>query len=545
MLPAHEAAAVARRVWDVVVVGTGMGGATLGHALAARGWSVLFCEKGRARTATQPRLSDTYPEAAALHMGRKADRSELLLDAGRWSEPLIDITRHRARAFVPFIGCGTGGSSALFGMALERFFRSDFTPRRHHPNAPDSTLPEAWPIGYDTLAPYYAAAESLYRVRGSRDALKGEAAVYARAAPELSPAAAEIAALLTARGLHPYALPLACDDVPECHACQGYLCGSGCKNDSAKVCLWPAVERHGAQVLDECEVLRVDASGTAVTGLQCRHRGEALRLRARIVVMAAGALATPVLLLRSRSADWPTGLANRSGRVGRNLMRHFVDLYAVYPQSAQSDARAGHKQVACNDFYLTGEGTSGSLQSFGPLPPAAMMVEDVRTSAGRALGAWAAHLMAPLQRPLRAQVERMFAGAVVLAGIVEDLPYADNRVGLSSDGVAIRYRMRKPDAVRVARFRRQVRDVLGPMGCRLLRQAHNNERIAHACGTCRFGTDPATSVLDPHNRAHGLDNLYVVDASFFPSSAGVNPALTIAANALRVADHLADRGPAR
>ena len=145
-------------------------------------------------------------------------------------------------------------------------------------------------------------------------------------------------------------------------------------------------------------------------------------------------------------------------------------------------------------------------------------------------------------------LKRIFSGRLVLASIMEDLPYGENRVVLSGEGAAsaakgivIRYRISGYDRARIEAFRKELAGALKPYPFMLIKQAESNERIAHACGTCRFGEDPAESVLDPHNRAHGISNLYVVDSSFFPSSGGTNPALTIAANALRVTDRLLNR----
>lgn len=301
------------------------------------------------------------------------------------------------------------------------------------------------------------------------------------------------------------------------------------------------MDRYGARLLDDCEVLRLEAQGERVTGVTCRHEGKEFRVESRIVVLAAGALASPALLLRSASPDWPFGLANRSGLVGRNLMRHFVDLYAVFPKR-RGAASGNTKEIGWSDCYLGDGEKFGSFQSFGAMPPARMVMESAREEIAGRLGAWAG-LAASLAKPFLPLVDRVLSRALVFATIMEDLPYPDNQVlpsaGASGDPmIGIRYRIRDADARRIARFRKRVADVLKPYRFLLFRQAENNQRLAHACGTCRFGTDPRESVLDANNKAHGLANLYVVDASFFPSSGGTNPALTIAANALRVADHL-------
>lgn len=534
-----EATQVARREWDAVIVGTGAGGGAFGWALAAAGRRVLFLEMGCAAERGASVRGD-YPEMLAAAVGGSlADR---LKAGGRFPFPIEDHSSKNLKRFVPFIGSGEGGGTALYGMVLERFFPADFEPARHHGAAGDATLPARWPINYEDLVPYYDSAEQLFRVRGGEDPLRGgEKLVRLGEAPPLSPAGCELRDMFASSGLHPYALPLACEYVPGCKGCQGFLCDKGCKNDTARVFVGPAVSQHGACLLDDCEVVRIEADCERVTGLLCRHRGEEFRVRAGTYALAAGALATPALLLRSRSPDWPAGLANGSGLVGRNLMRHFIDLYAVFTR-AQPNLDGNAKEFGCNDLYLSELGKLGALQSFGLLPPGRMIADDLHRQLRDEIHPMAAFgfaLVKPLMRPI---LQRLFLRATIVATIVEDLPYADNRVlppyDAQGGGIAIRYRVHPNEAARVKAMRGQMKKLLKGRRYLLIKQAENNERIAHVCGTCRFGDDPRTSVLDRDNRAHDVENLYAVDASFFPSSGGTNPALTIAANALRAADKL-------
>jgi choline dehydrogenase-like flavoprotein len=254
-----------------------------------------------------------------------------------------------------------------------------------------------------------------------------------------------------------------------------------------------------------------------------------------VVVLAAGALATPVLLLNSRSGDWPRGLANGSDWVGRNLMRHLLDPIEVWPQS-DSAITAANKEIGLNDFYFFQGQKYGTVQSFGAIPPMEWMTNRPGPQ-GKALRA--------LSPAVRQVYERFFTGGLILAAMMEDLPYFDNRVQLSErpggDGrqrMRIRYRLHANEIERHSVFLRLVKEVLGPFRTRALGSGRNNANLGHVCGTCRFGTDPTTSVLNAQNRAHEVDNLYVVDTSFFPSSTGLNPSLTVAANALRVAAHI-------
>lgn len=535
------------RKWDAVVIGTGVGGATLGYALAGRGMRVLFCDKGRSSLSGAGALRGAYPEESfprpAAPPGAQRDT---LAAAGRCTDEWFEHGATRSTRFVPFVGNGTGGSSALYGMALERFFPADFAPGSATRIPAESSRPATWPIGYDEIAPYYAAAEALYRVRGVGDPLRnGERMGYVAEPPTASATARELTGHFITNGFHPYRLPVACEVVPGCTACQGYLCARDCKNDSARVCLAPAVARHGAVVLDECEVLALDADASRVNAAICRRHGRTLRLRSDLFVLAAGALETPRILLRSACGDWPRGLANGSGLVGRNLMRHLVDLWLVFTGAA-SEAGDYTKEIAFNDLYERNEPRLGSVQSFGRLPPARVLVSDLVQDARDGAFPPLAPLLAALRPLLEPALRRMFARGVLLATIVEDLPYPDN--GVLFDAAApfgaprLEYRMRAFERRKVALMRDRMKALLKPYRHRLLKQAENNHRLAHACGTCRFGADPRTSVLDPNNRAHGLANLLVVDGSFFPSSGGTNPALTIAANALRVAERLA--GPA-
>lgn len=533
--------------WDAIIIGTGMGGAPLGYALARAGQRVLFLEKGKSPqqpgALTNRYAESDFPAPAAPGPEHRAT----LQRAGRYYDTVRTNAGPRTQHFVPFIGSGGGGSSALYGMVLERFFPSDFAPRAQHPGAADAALPEAWPISYAELTPFYAQAEALFRVRGTPDPLRHAGAAdwagHFMPPPPLTPASGELFDFFAGRALHPYRVPLACEFVPGCGACQGYLCDRQCKNDAGRICLQPALAQHGATLMDECEVLQLEATREAVTGVVCEQRGQRLTLRGKRIFLAAGALETPRLLLQSASPHWPQGLANDSGLVGRNLMRHHIDLYVIKPKTAAGfDNR--QKEFGFNDFYQHGGMKLGSVQSFGRLPPvpvlAASMADDIRQGALP----WLAPLFKLAQPFIKPVLRQFVEQRLVLASTLEDLPYADNRVTPASGGdrLAIDYRVRPHDTARIEAMRRLMKDALKPYAYDLVKQADNNQRIAHVCGTCRFGDDPRSSVLDANNRAHGLANLYVVDASFFPSSGGTNPSLTIAANALRVARHLTGKG---
>ena len=534
-LTAHEAE---RELWDVVVVGTGMGGGLLGYQLARSGRKVLFIEKGRSTLpGSAGVIRSAMPELAEPSVARsEAAYFDALARAGRSTDEIEDISKRRPKRFVPFIGSGTGGSSALYGMVCERFFARDFTPRGNFRNVGDSTVPEAWPISYDQLAPWYTEAEKMLGVRGQPDPLRPEAAtVNLPAAPQFSADNQPMVDYLAGRGLHPYHLPMACEYVADCTTCQTYLCPKPCKNEAGRNGVAPAVAEYGARLLTQCRVVHLDADRTNVRHVICEHPSGRLAVQAKVVVLAAGALATPMLLLNSRSGDWPRGLANGSDMVGRNFMRHLLDPIEVWPQSG-SKITAANKEIGLNDFYFRDGQKYGTVQSFGEIPPMEWLANrpDLR---GKAL-----RLMRPA---VRGVYERFFTGGLVLAAMTEDLPYLDNRVlpsnRPSADGrqrARMQYRLHPGDAQRRTAFLRLLKDVLDPFRTLALGSGKDNSNLGHVCGTARFGTDPATSVLDAHNRAHEVENLYVVDTSFFPSSAGLNPSLTVAANALRVGAHV-------
>lgn len=526
--------------WDAVVIGTGMGGGTLGYELARRGRRVLYLEKGK---------SNLFPEDHAVRGGfaeesfdiaRLSDRelADRLADAGRMAEFLQDATNPKPKPFRPLLGCGTGGSSALYGMVAERFFPSDFEPRRWFGDVGDSTIPEAWPIAYEDLRPWYGPAERLYRVHGTPDPLRPEEGrETVLPPPPWTASGAELAAFFQSRGLHPYQLHVACEFRDDCKACQSYLCGNDCKNDSGKMCVAPAVREHGATLLCECEVLRIESNQTRATRVLCRRRGAELAVRGKVVVLAAGALMTPAILLASKSSDWPRGLANDHDVVGRNFMRHLVDGY-LFGIKSKEPVAGQIKELSFNDFYQVDGVKYGTVQSLGYIPS-----YDFIMNASRGARRW----LGLARWPGRPLWERLRRRIVPIAAILEDLPYADNRVQLvdspSDEGPRVRleYRIRDNEKRRLKDFQRRLKEVFKPY-----RPLHGsasavNSALGHACGTCRFGTDPKSSVFDSMNRAHGLDNLYCVDTSILPSSSGINPSLTIAANALRIAHHLDDR----
>lgn len=510
--------------WDVIVVGTGMGGSTIGFELARLGRRVLFVEKGKF-------LYDTSVQAEP----DSCSETEARLLAGRWPVRLEGRTSFGPVEFHAPLGCGTGGSTVLYGAQLERFARQDFTPRANFPDIPHADLPEEWPVSHDELLPFYRRAEAHYGVCGTPDPLNLDAEATLREPPPLSERDQFLFDTFTERGLHPYRSHVGYYRRKDCWECLD-LCRRRCKSDAGTTCLLPALTEHGASILPECEVSGLIADRTRVKAIRASWRGRQLVVPAKIIVLACGALMTPVLLLRSRSPDWPDGLANSSGAVGRNLMLHTSD-FVIINQGVERPVAGPLKSISLNDFYFDDGKKLGTLQSSGlpALPP--VILSYLRYLEEKDPRWWRRPVsrFAPRIADLVAHWSRR---ASIFSTIVEDLPYPENRVLLDSsalNGWRFEYSYPRELRQRNHHFRRQLARRLEPrLETRVVTGGRNNINYGHACGTCRFGVNAQTSVLDSTNRAHDLANLYVVDASFFPSSGGTNPSLTIATNALRV-----------
>ena len=310
-------------VHDVIVVGTGMGGSTVGFALARLGRSVLFLEKGLFPFGRANR-GDGCPRPD------RRRQSGSVSAQGWWPHPIVGRTEAGRLEFVGTQGCGSGGTSSVYAAQLERFHPADFAPRANYPDVPGTTLPEAWPITYEDLLPYYREAEALYRVRGTDDPLNPDPGSPLLEPPPMSERDQTLFDSLGQLGLHPYRSHLGIEFVAGCQECGGVVCPWDCKNDAGKICLMPALQQHGARILDQCEVLRLESSGRAVKKVHCRWRGQTLALSAKVVVLAAGAFSTPRLLLELSFDAYPDGLPNSSRLVGRNLMFHTGDFLAIH-----------------------------------------------------------------------------------------------------------------------------------------------------------------------------------------------------------------------
>jgi choline dehydrogenase-like flavoprotein len=494
--------------FDVIVIGSGAGGGTFAYACARAGKRVLLVEKG-------PRAVSERDEAQTLIAKKPYDDRPVEMN-GR--------PRHL------YAGGVLGGGTALYGAALMRPSPDDFHPGKFYA----AHLPRSawdWPIDYAELEPYYTEAEQLYGVAGAATDDFGPLGKPVRGFPgeplPVMPINCRLMAANEARGLHPFRLPLAIDQrrCLRCAACAGYLCPNGARQSSAQLLepndsdssfiLHPSSFRN-VEIQTSVEAERFERDGAGrVDGVHVRDRatGRPAFYRAQRYALAAGALGSPLLLLRS-------GFENPL--LGRHYMYHLSPIVAgVFPRGTGGDT-AFIKQVGFADYYF---GTPeyphklGLIQSL-PVPGPLLMAK----AAGRRLP--------------RALVQFLRRRMLPLTGIVEDLPNPDNRVTLGADGTAqIRHSFAPFDRERGRQLSRLMRKVLkraGALFC-LTRAAPSDEHVAHQCGTLRFGTQPEHAVVAADGRLFGQPNVFVVDGSIFPTSLGVGPALTIMANALRVA----------
>ena len=502
----------------IVIIGSGAGGGTMAHALAGTGARLLVVERGD----VIPREPDTWnPEAVWRQLRYRT--TERWLDAS-------------SREFLPYMHYCVGGNTKFWGSVLYRLRREDFCATEHV----DGVSP-AWPITYETLAPYYDEAERLYHVHGEcgHDPTEPPRAPFPFPPVPHAPVMSDIVERLRQQGLHPSPLPLGLinpgdtDGCILCRTCNSFPCQIQRKSD-AEVCGVASAMRHAnVRLLTRATAQRLvtDPSGRRVEAVEIDRDGERTRVTADRFVVSCGAVNSAVLLLRSASDRHPRGLANSSGMVGTRYMAHLATmLQGVGPRVNYDDFQ---KTVAINDFYLRGPDTPyplGQIQSQG----------RTDASMAKAVGdEWRYKFIEMRHIPLWAY--RMWVSrATDWLAITEDLPRSENRVKIGPGcRPVLEY---QPNNVRAhARLVDELRAVLARLGYwspKLFAHSTGVHNTTHQCGTIVFGNDPRSSVLDPYCRTHDVENLFVVDASFFPSSAAVNPGLTIAAQALRVAEHI-------
>ena len=516
------------RTYDVIIVGSGAGGGTMALQLAATGKKVLLLERG----GYLPREQANWDPQAVFVDARYQAKED-------WYD-------RDGKAFHPGLHYFVGGNTKVYGGALFRLRKEDFGEL-----ALADGLSPAWPVGYDDFEPYYTRAEHLFQVHGEHGIDPTEpwvSAPYNHPPVSHEPRIQQLCDALEREGLHPFPQPLAmlldeADGRPRphsacirCGAYDGFPCLTNGKADAQIICVDPAIESSNVTLLTGAYVERLesDASGRTVTAVHVVRKGEPETYRGDIVVVACGALSSALLMFRSANNAHPNGLANGSDQVGRNYMRH--NNSASMAVSRERNDTVFQKTMALNDFYFGADDWEyplGGIQTLGKSHGA-----QVQAEALPAFLAWFPN------RPF----DEIARHALDFWLMSEDLPKTENRITLARDGrVTLDARPTGDEAHR--RLRHKLQGLLGKMDAHphlLERSLYLGKNIpiggtAHQAGTMRFGTDPRSSVLNLDCRAHEVDNLYAVDAGFFPSIGAVNPTLTIIANALRVADHLIER----
>ncbi len=506
---------------DVIIIGSGAGGGTLAHKLAASGKRILILERGD----WLPREKPNWDPAAVYVDNR-------YISPDPWTDG-------DGKTFQPAVHYFVGGATKLFGAAMFRLREQDFVAHR----TADGMTPD-WPIGYAELEPYYTQAEHLYQVRGQRgDDPTDPPASAPYAFPPVShePRIQEIADSLKRAGYRPSYAPcgVMLDEADRahsrcirCNTCDGYPCLVHAKADAEVIAVRPALAYPNVTLRRNAQALRLetDASGRRVTRVVADCDGHEERFSGDIVVVSCGAANSARLLLMSANDKHPRGLANGSDLVGRHYMFH--NALALVALSRRENPTVFQKTLTINDFYLGAPDYPyplGNIQMIGKSLGPMFKADAPRFAPGFSLDAMARH-------------------AVDFWLTSEDLGLPQNRITLDAAGrIQLHYSCTNLEPLN--RLRGKLESMLETMDMHphlipnslYLGKHIPLAGVAHQAGTCRFGTDPATSVLDTDCKAHELDNLYVVDTSFFPSIGAVNPSLTAIANALRVGDHLLRR----
>ena len=514
--------------YDIIVIGSGPGGASLAQRLAPTGKHILILERG------------DYLERSERNWSAQAVFVDGAYQAAEtW-------TSSRGETFSPALHYYVGGNSKVYGAALFRLRERDFGEVVHA-----GGISPAWPVGYDVFEPYYAQAERLFHVHGLRgeDPLEPRASgPYPHGPVSHEPKIAELAQGLKDIGLNPFHLPLGIlldekngkpTPTSTCMRCSffdGFPCLLNGKADAQVICIDPTLAEYpNVTLLTGAYVSRLDTdpSGRSVDTVHVTRGGHEEAYSADIVVVACGALSSALLLLRSANDAHPDGLANGSGQLGRNYMRHNMSvLMAILPHANDT---VFQKTLAFSDFYF------GADDWHHPLGLVQMCAKSHADQIrGEALPEWLDWLP---EMPFEVMARRSLDFWLQ----AEDLPHPQNRIYYRDGKVHLDLTETNPQAL--THLRRKLKEALGRAGRKavlLERSLYLGKNIplggtAHQAGTARFGPDPATAVLDLDCKAHELDNLYLADASFFPAIGAVNPTLTIIANALRVADRIAER----
>ena len=505
--------------FDIIIIGTGAGGGTLARVLAPTGKKILVLEQGGFLSKEE----DNW-DSKAVFIDAKYKAKETWYDK-------------EGKEFHPGIHYFVGGNTKVYGAALLRFRKEDFGEIRHH-----GGISSAWPIDYADLAPYYTEAEKLYHVhglRGSDPTEPPETTPYAFSPLPQEPRIQQLWDDLERAGHQPFPLPIGVklgDDKPYPQSSlvlgkfDGFPDPTESKADAHVIGINPALEHENVtlRIHRYVEKLITNSAGNEIKEVYAQGPEGIENYSGDLVIACCGAINSAALLLRSANDKHPHGLANRSGVVGRHYMCH--NNSAMLTISKQPNTTKFQKTLGLNDFYFSSDDFDfplGHIQMLGKSDADMLRADAPRIAPNMALDYMANH-------------------SVDFWLTSEDLPDPENRVVLRNDG-AIELRYTPNNLEGHSRLSAKLKKLLSKIGCRnrlIPCSAYLGKKIpiagtAHQCGTVRFGTDPGTSALDVNCRAHDIQNLYVVDGSFFVSSTAVNPALTIMANALRVGDHIA------
>ena len=507
--------------YDIIIIGSGAGGGTLALKLAPSGKRILILERG-----------DYLPREKANWDPTEVFPKNRYVSKDIWHD-------QTGKPFQPGTHYFVGGATKMYGAALFRLRKEDFTAHR----TADGLTPD-WPLRYEDLESYYTQAERLYNVHGQRgDDPTDPPASEPYPFPPVShePRIQELADSLKRAGYHPAYAPTgillneadrARSRCLRCDTCDGFPCLVHAKADAEVIAVRPALEYPNVTLLTNAHVRRLEtsASGREVTQVIVDRHGQREEYSGSIVVVSCGASNSARLLLMSANDRHPRGLANGSDQVGRNYMFH--NAIALVALSRRENPTQFQKTLSVNDFYFGAddyEFPMGNIQMIGKSKGPMFRDDAPKFAPGFTLDQMAKHA-----------VDFWITG--------EDLPLPQNRITLNSEGgIQLHYEFtnQKP----IDHLRNKLQHLLEHMDLHPHLIPNNLylgkhipvAGVGHQSGTCRFGTDPQTSVLDIHCKAHELDNLYVVDTSFFPSIGAVNPSLTAIANALRVGDHLLER----
>ena len=493
--------------YDAVIVGSGFGGACAGLVLAEAGMRVLLLERGR---------------PVARDDGDWDPRQILLGDRYRSASP-VSVRQYRARTHQDtYPHEVVGGASVFYGGASLRLRPADL---------------DRWPIDYADLAPHYTRAEALLGVHGEAGGDPQEPprdGPYPHPLPPLSAPARRIRDAGERLGYRPFALPMALNfsDASRptcilCNTCDGYPCRIEAKNDLAVTVLRRA-QAAGLEIRAGATAARVVLDGDRAAAVEAvdGRGGAPTRFAAHRVIVAGGALQTPALLLRS-------GLQSRAGGawIGRRLMRHCNAVVTGVFRVRTNPEQVFHKQLCFGDFYEDLRGRLGTATG---------TIQDIYTPAAQVIRRHAPPGLGRIAGWLAAYMQNLLC-------IAEDDPCRDNRVALGAPGgdglpvPRVDHAYTPADRERLAYLVRRARRILRAAGAWTTR-LYAIDTFSHGVGTVGMAADPGAGALRPDGRLWGSDNIWVTDGSAFTTSAGVNPSLTIAANALRVAAKIARQG---